>query len=81
MARKLVEQLGMLDSAGVDGAFVFQFLSQISSYDAIPRNDIDMAGSSLAKRYAGGKHGTTYPDMEWEPKESFRAVADYYGKQ
>jgi hypothetical protein len=21
------------------------------------------------------KHGTTYPDMPWEPKESFRAVA------
>ena len=25
-----------------------------------------------------GKHGTTYPDMPWEPKESFKAVADYY---
>ena len=25
-----------------------------------------------------GKHGETYPDMPWEPKRSFRAVADYY---
>jgi hypothetical protein len=25
-----------------------------------------------------GKRGTTYPDMPWEPKESFRAVANYY---
>jgi hypothetical protein len=25
-----------------------------------------------------GKMGVTYPDMHWEPKESFRAVADYY---
>jgi hypothetical protein len=25
-----------------------------------------------------GKHGTTYPDMPWEPKESFKAVADCY---
>jgi hypothetical protein len=25
-----------------------------------------------------GRHGTTYPDMTWEPKESFKAVADYY---
>jgi hypothetical protein len=32
------------------------------------------------KYYEGGKHGTTYPDMPWEPKESFRAVADYYSK-
>jgi hypothetical protein len=32
------------------------------------------------KYYEGGKHGATYPDMPWEPKESFRAVADYYAK-
>ena len=25
-----------------------------------------------------GKHGDTYPDMTWEPKESFRAVARFY---
>ena len=25
-----------------------------------------------------GKRGRTYPDMTWEPKESFRAVADYF---
>lgn len=31
--------------------------------------------------YVGRAHGTTYPDMPWEPKESFRAVANYYGKQ
>ena len=24
------------------------------------------------------RHGTTYPDMPWEPKESFKVVADYY---
>jgi hypothetical protein len=27
-----------------------------------------------------GEHGVTYPDMPWEPKESFRAVAEYYAK-
>jgi hypothetical protein len=25
-----------------------------------------------------GEHGVTYPDLPWEPKESFRAVAEYY---
>ena len=25
-----------------------------------------------------GKHGETYPDMPWEPKESFKAVAEFY---
>jgi len=35
---------------------------------------------SLVKYYEEG-HGTTYPDMPWEPKESFRAVADFYAKR
>jgi hypothetical protein len=25
-----------------------------------------------------GKRGTTYPDMTWDPKESFKALAEYY---
>ncbi len=80
-AIKLVEQLGILDSAGVDGAFIFQFISQITPFDENPRYDLDMASSSLVKYYEHGKHGATYPDMPWEPKQSFRAVADYYAKQ
>jgi hypothetical protein len=32
------------------------------------------------KSFPEGKHGITYPDMTWEPKESFKAVADYYAK-
>lgn len=27
-----------------------------------------------------GRHGQKYPDMVWDPKESFYAVADYYSK-
>jgi len=38
-----------------------------------------MSALSLVKTYAGG-HGTTHPDMPWEPKESFRAVAAYYAR-
>jgi len=38
-----------------------------------------MSGMALVKTNSGG-HGTTYPDMPWEPKEAFRAVADYYAK-
>ena len=34
----------------------------------------------LMDRFSGplGVLGETYPDMPWEPKESFRAVAGYY---
>ena len=78
-AKKIVETLGVLDSAGVDGAFVSQFISQITPYSDIPRYDLDMASSSLVKYYEAGRRGTSYPDTTWEPKESFRAVAGYYG--
>ncbi len=79
-ARKLVETLEILDAAGVDGAFVSQFESQTNPFDEDPKYDLDTTNQSLVRYYEGGRHGTTYPDMPWEPKESFRAVADYYAK-
>jgi hypothetical protein len=79
-AAKLAETLELLDRAGVDGAFIMQFESQITPYSDDPRFDLDMASSSLVRYFEGGRKGSTYPDMRWEPKESFRAVADYYSK-
>jgi hypothetical protein len=79
-AKKLVENLDILEKAGADGAFVSGFLSQITPYSDEPRYDLDMASSSLVKYFEGGRRGTTYPDMPWEPKQSFRAVADYYSR-
>jgi hypothetical protein len=76
-ARKLVEQLGILEKAGVEGAFVSQFISQITPYNPDPRHDLDMASSSLVKYYEHGR-GTTYPDMPWEPKEAFWALSKFY---
>ena len=112
-ARELADQLGVLDKAGVEGAFVFTFVSPNSPCRADSNYDADMASFSLVKSYAEseteeefrrqmtnqarallgvdidpsvlsrlsgpvGEHGVTYPDMPWEPKESFRAVAEYY---
>ena len=44
----------------------------------------DVGGSSRRRRDSSssrarppGRCGTAYPDMTWEPRESFRAVADY----
>jgi hypothetical protein len=37
-----------------------------------------MNSYSLVKSYEHGRHGITYPEMPWEPKEAFRAVADFY---
>jgi hypothetical protein len=36
-----------------------------------------MASASLV-RYLERGRGTTYPDMPWEPKRSFHAVAEFY---
>ena len=113
-AKEIVEELAIFDSAGVEGAFVFTFVSPTSAYNEDPRFDMDLGSFSLVKSYPEkdtfkqivsesakqakelgidsapdlsdkfanviGKHGSTYPDMPWEPKESFRAVADYYAK-
>jgi hypothetical protein len=79
-ARELTDVLRILDDVGVDGAFVFTFVSPTSPYHEDLKYDLDMASYSLVKSYAD-KHGTTFPDMPWEPKESFHAVADYFAKQ
>ena len=79
-ASQLVDNLAVLDGAGVDGAFVSQFVSQIDPYSDDPKFDLDMASSTLVKYYEGKRRGVTYPDMPWEPKESFKAVADFYAK-
>jgi hypothetical protein len=78
-ARRLTAVLGLLDGAGVDGVFLDSFVDYISPYSEDPRYDLDMSSVSLVKTYEHG-HGTTYPDMTWEPKEAFRAVAEYYSK-
>ncbi len=67
-----------LDKAGVNGAFVFTF-TMPTKHSEDPVRDFDKASYSLVKSYADGRCGMTYPDMAWEPKESFRAVADFYG--
>jgi hypothetical protein len=79
-ARRIIEDLTILDAAGVDGAFVCTFLEPRSVHDPDPRYDLDMGALSLVKTYASG-HGITYPDMTWEPKEAFHAVADFYSER
>ncbi len=77
-ARELTDVLSILEGVGVEGAFVLTFVTPALPYSEDPKHDLDMASYSLVKSYGGGKHGTTYPDMPREPKESFRAVAEYY---
>jgi hypothetical protein len=75
-ARSLTRQLELLDSAGVDGAFVYTFTAPRWVHGDDPEHDLDT--DSFVKPCPRGRHGTTYPDMAWEPKKSFTAVAGYY---
>lgn len=76
-ARELVETLTILDAAGVDGAFVHEFVTTGATFSDQPRYDLDMNAFGLVRTCRRGR-GTTYPDMNWEPKESFHAIANFY---
>ena len=78
-ANELFDMLQTLDRAGVEGIFVFTFVSPALTYSEDPRHDLDMASYSLTKSYFD-QYGATYPDMRWEPKEAFKMVADYFAK-
>jgi hypothetical protein len=86
-ARELSELLRINDEAGVDSTFVFTFVEPGAGLtDDRERQlaralkfDLDIVRYSLVKSFLDGRRGTLYPDMPWEPKESFRAVAEYYG--
>ncbi|GIH18059.1 hypothetical protein [Rugosimonospora africana] len=77
-ADSLVRQLTVLDDAGVDGAFVQTFVTPLNLHHPHPRHDLDTDCFALVKSLPRGRRGTTYPDLAWEPKRSFTAVADFY---
>ncbi|EYT81355.1 hypothetical protein CF54_20005 [Streptomyces sp. Tu 6176] len=78
-AAYLSELLEIFETEGVDSAFVFLFA--LPGYphrpDGDPRDDLDRAGLGIVKLLEG-RRGRTYPDMDWEPKAAFTAVAQRY---
>jgi hypothetical protein len=61
----------------IKGVCVWTFADPWLTHSKDPRHDLDMTATSLVKTYARG-HGSTYPDMPWEPKQAFGAVASFY---
>jgi hypothetical protein len=78
-ARYLTELLETFDSESVDSTFVFLFALDGFPHrpDGDPRLDLDKASFGIVK-VLEGRNGATYPDMAWEPKAAFTAVADCY---
>ena len=94
---ELSEMIRIFDHAGVDATFVMTFVAPLNPCSDDPMFDLDMANYSLVRSYGGRlgplgaahpdapwdreRLGGTYRDMPWEPKASFRAVADSYALQ
>lgn len=78
-AAYLSDVLEIFDTEGVDSAFVYLFALEGFPHrpDGDPRDDLDRASPSIVKLLEG-QRGTTYPDMAWEPKAAFAAVATRY---
>jgi hypothetical protein len=68
--------------AGVHGAFWFTFgLYTTVRRPDDPTRDTDLASYGVVAMLDGGRHGTRYPSMSWEPKMVFDAMAMRYGQQ
>ncbi len=78
-ARYLRELLDVFDSAGVDSAFWTIFADYTLPHREDPREDLDVASYGVVK-VLEGRLGDTYPDMPWETKAAFHALADRYGR-
>jgi hypothetical protein len=78
-ADHLRELLEVFETEGVDSAFVFTFAQHAFPHrpDANPRADLDRASLGIVKMLED-RLGDTYPDMPWEPKPAFTALADFY---
>ncbi|RBQ18037.1 hypothetical protein DP939_21955 [Spongiactinospora rosea] len=81
-AAYLRESLEAFEAAGIDAAFVFTFALTDHPHrpDGDPRADLDLASYGVVKVYED-RNGVAYPDMPWEPKAAFNAVAEYYHEQ
>jgi hypothetical protein len=73
----LRELLEIFEQEGMDSAFWFTFAGYGLPHRADPRLDLDMASYGVVKILEGAQ-GITYPDMTWEPKESFHTLAAAY---
>ena len=76
-ASTIVELFNIFDNEGVESAFVNTFARYDLPHRDNPIEDLDMASFGLVKIYEN-KFGETYPNMPWEPKLAFKAIAQLY---
>jgi hypothetical protein len=67
------QQVTVEDNAGPAVSARYDLAHRSASHE-----DFDMASAGLVKVFEG-RCGLRYPDMPWEPKIAFTALAEYYG--
>jgi hypothetical protein len=78
--------LDVFEAEGIDAAFVDTFARYDLPHRDDPAADLDMASAGVVKVLdghtgPGNPRGHRYPDVPWEPKAAFDALADWFGRQ
>ena len=76
-ARYLCELLDVFEAEGVDSVFVYTFARYDLTYRCATREDFDVVSAGVVKVLEDGR-GERYPEMPWEPKAAFAALAERY---
>jgi hypothetical protein len=79
-AAYLRELIGILESEGIDSAFVYTFARYDYPHHPQPALDLDRASAGVVKVFGrdGAGRDDQYCDMPWAPKAAFEAVARCY---
>lgn len=77
--RYLKDMLTLFDEEDVDSAFWLTFATYRLPHRESPRNDLDVSSFGLVKILEDDT-GRTYPDLNWEPKLAFNALAAAYAR-
>jgi hypothetical protein len=84
-AAYLRELLEIFESEGIDAAFVYTFARYDLPHRDDPRLDLDRASAGVVSVLDGpveafASNARRYPDMRWEPKAAFDALAEVYSR-
>ena len=76
----LCELLDVFEAEGVDSAFVYTFARYDLPHRGTPGEDLDIASCGIVRVVDSERKSSIsgYPEMSWEPKAAFTALADRY---
>jgi hypothetical protein len=78
--RHLHDMLAVYEAENIDSAFWHTFAGfEAPRHHTDPHRDFDLASYGVVA-VLEHEHGTTYPDMAWEPKQVFAALAAAYAR-